>query len=311
MDIPPGLKKFLEAIGVNTTRLQWRLHQWERRRAEPEKPRQLPSGLRWLQYKHKFCDGCGKIVDRDEKTCPFCGAQIRSAGASKALRAIGLAFPEGTGVISLFIAVMVALYAYSIFLGGPGAIMRPSMETLHRFGLMSPAMVSQGHYWRLLGFGLFHAGLIHIGFNCMGLIQIGPWVENEIGSKRMFVLITLTQLTSALAVQFFWPVGAVGASGWLYGLIGFGISYFHRFGKKDARNLFIQWAAYAMVFALVVRANHAAHLGGLVGGIAVGLTADLTRARRTPWTAVWDFLFWPCAAAWIYTLFCLAQSIRS
>jgi rhomboid protease GluP len=150
--------------------------------------------------------------------------------------------------------------------------------------------------------------LIHLGFNALALIQVGPWLESELGSRRMLVLITVAQLTTALAVQALGPGGA-GASGWLFGLLGFGLVYFHRHGRRDIRDFFIQWAVYGFIFSFFFRFNNTAHMGGFVGGMIMGFIADLTAARRSTFTWVWEKLFWPSLVVWAVTLGFMARSI--
>jgi rhomboid protease GluP len=77
----------------------------------------------------------------------------------------------------------------------------------------------------------------------------------------------------------------VGASGALFGMIGFSISYFHRIGGHHAiaqRDLMLRWAFFAFIFGFIVGADNAAHLGGAVSGAAFGLVFPIAlRTRRT------------------------------
>lgn len=332
MEIPPGLKKFLESVGVNTTRLQWRLEEFERRRrrdrlrsseeddrrdgSDADRRRwRLPAALRWLEYRHKFCEKCGALADRDERICPRCDAPLPRAAVYKLTRAIGLVSPPtGSVVVSFcFLTVIIALFAISVADRGPGAIMNPDSRTLHIYGAQAPYWLRQGQWWRMLGFGLFHAGLIHLLFNSMALVQAGPMIETELGTRRTLVLITLCQIGAAAAVQIVGQ-GAVGASGWLCGLIGFGITWYHRRGgaAREMRNRMIQWAVYVYLFGLMIgNVSHAGHTGGLVAGAILGLTADVTPARRTRWTRVWEGLFVPSILLWGATALFLARSILS
>lgn len=308
MELPPGLIKFLDSMGVNTARLKWKLYEWEKRREEP-KERGLPIGLRWIKYQHKFCPNCDGLVDRRETHCPACGAKVPSMGLYRVFRTIGLVIPQGGAItVMSFVGLIVLFYLLTIIKQGPSAIMSPTYETLYYFGMMFPSIVSEGDWWRLLSFGLLHGGLMHIGFNTIALVQVGPPIEGQLGSRRMLVLATFTQLTSALAVQF-WAGGAVGASGWLFGLLGFGLMFFHRQGRPEIRSFFVQWAIYGFVFGFIFGFNNTAHAGGFVGGAVLGLIADLTPARRHPLYWVWELLFWPSLLAWGATLFLMARSI--
>jgi rhomboid protease GluP len=72
-------------------------------------------------------------------------------------------------------------------------------------------------------------------------------------------------------------VPVVGASGSLFGLIGFAAVYFHRLGDHahTVRNFMLQWAAMAFIFGLLLGADNAGHLGGALGGAAFGLLLPL------------------------------------
>jgi rhomboid protease GluP len=124
----------------------------------------------------------------------------------------------------------------------------------------------------------------------MVLYQVGPMIEEEIGTVRFIILYVLTALTATVA-GFAWQVlyvkqwiTVVGASGSLFGLIGFAISYFHRVGGSMAhnyRNFMLRWAAIAFVFGLLVGADNAGHLGGAIGGILLGLVLPIgVRGRQ-------------------------------
>jgi rhomboid protease GluP len=308
LEIPPALRNFLQSVGVNTTRLQWKLYEWEKRRAEPRE-RGLPLGLRWLSYRHKFCPNCGGLVHREDAECPSCGAAVPSLAIYRLLRAIGLVFPQGSAATTFaFIGVIFLFFLIVVLREGPSMLMTPDWGALYTYGLHHPAFVRYGDYWRMFSAGLLHYGLIHLAFNTIALIQVGPWLESELGSRRMLVLITIAQLTTAVAVQTFGP-GGVGASGWLFGLIGFGLVYFHRHGRRDIRDFFVRWAVYGFLFSFFFRFNNTAHAGGFVGGMLMGMIADLTFARRQTFTWVWEKLFWPSLAVWALTIGFMFYSI--
>src|SRR5258706_13608934 len=77
----------------------------------------------------------------------------------------------------------------------------------------------QHQWWRLVTAMFLHGGLIHIGFNMMSLMQLGPALEVLYGSARYLFLYVVTGalgfMASALTGHF-----SIGASGALLGLIG-------------------------------------------------------------------------------------------
>ena len=146
-------------------------------------------------------------------------------------------------------------------------LLNPDVSLLvHAGGQFWPLVLQEGQWWRCVTYAFTHAGLIHIGFNMVVLYQVGPLVEDEIGPAPYLLLYTATALTATLLGLFWHPmVPVVGASGALFGLIGFAVSYYHRVGGPMAiaqRNFMFRWAVYALVFGLLVGADNAGHLGG-------------------------------------------------
>ena len=90
---------------------------------------------------------------------------------------------------------------------------------------------------------------------------------------------------------------SAGASGAIFGLIGFAIPYFRRQGSARARDIqtfMVRWALYAFFFGLIVRADNFAHAGGFAAGFLLGSVMEFRedeRRRRDPfWKVVAGFL---------------------
>ena len=317
MSLPPGFKGFLEKLGINTTRLQWRLYQLEQKWSRVRSGGSMPASLQWMRYKHKLCLKCGAIADREDRVCRKCNARLPSVLAYRVFRLAGLMMPaSAVGTVMIFMAAIVLNFALTLLMQGGSGIMHPSMPTMHIFGAWYPAMsVLSRDGWRALAFGLTHAGIIHLAFNTFALSQVGPVIEEYIGRVRMLVLITVTQLSAALTTSFWYGamgndgVVTVGASGWLFGLIGFGITYFRGGGSAGAyRSFLIRWAIYGFIFGLMMGANNAAHAGGLAAGLLLGL-APGEHMRRPLWTRFWQVAGTASAVAWVYMIAMLAHSI--
>jgi len=321
MQLPPGLRSFLDKMGVNTTRLQWRLYEWERRRARiRERGVQLPVGLRWLQYPHKRCFGCRAINDRSAKTCHACGRRIPPMPVYRTLRFVGVLLPEeARPVSSLFLGVIIVLYGLSLMMDGLGGLLMPSGPVMAAFGAYSPAVTFiPQEAWRIFGSALVHLGIIHIGFNAMALVQIGPLVETQVGRNQMIAIMTLTQLASNVGT-FVWYgmllgapyVSTVGASGILFGLIGYGLMYFRLQGGGGAQysRQLIQWAVYALILSYFIGANNAAHIGGLIGGVLLAYVPLHDPRRPGWWERIWTGACAVSVAVWFVTFAFLGHSV--
>lgn len=206
---------------------------------------------------------------------------------------LGLSIPRWVPAANLIVGLNLAYMLLAMALFGAHNLFQPEPEMLYRMGALVPAAFFGGEYWRLITYGFLHIGLLHLAFNMIALSQVGPALETEIGSAR-FVAVYLLSLIGGgvadLAVRGSVIMLIAGASGALFGLIGFGISYAHFYGGyigQAQRNFFLQWAAYGLVFGLIVGADNICHLGGLITGAICGFLVERERANTPFFTPVW------------------------
>jgi len=192
----------------------------------------------------------------------------------------GEAATEGLSFSRGLVALNIALFVGMVILGlksgrGLTPILSPDTKLLISAGAQYwPYVFDYHQWWRCITYAYTHGGLIHLGFNMMVLYQVGPLIENEIGSSRFFILYTFAALAATVAGFFWHPLApVVGASGSLFGLIGFAIAYYHRVGPAahDLRNHMFRWAIFAFVFGIIVGADNSAHLGGAICGAIIGM----------------------------------------
>ncbi len=320
MDVLERIVNLLGRLGFNTTRLKWKLFQHQKRMQQPRYGMRLPVALQWLSYPHKKCSHCNGIVDRDARTCEHCGKRVPSMFTYRAMRLFGVAAPQGSPImLGVFFLVMLVNFALGIAMQGWSALMSPTNATLTAFGAWSPLLaVVQHETWRYLAFGLGHIGLIHIAFNMFALTQVGPIIEQRIGPWRMLVLITIGQIAAAAASHYYYfnyreqlLAVTAGASGWLFGLIGFGISHFHHQAGvlKDYQTQLIRWGIYSLIFGFIIGANNAAHVGGMLAGLALGFIPEPRRQTAKPAQLAWNTAAVISALLWLITLAYLAHSI--
>lgn len=218
----------------------------------------------------------------------------------------------GHSLVQILIYVNLGLFTLMVLHGtilglGMGAILHPPTQLLRIWGAQFwPYAINHGEWWRCISYAYTHGGIIHLGFNMMVLYQVGPMLEEEIGWSRLLTIYTLCALTATFAGYLWHPlVTVVGASGSIFGLIGFSVSYYHRMGGHIAhqrRNFMFQWAVMAFFFGLIVGADNAAHLGGALTGAAMGyiIPTSIRNLRRTD--KVFEILGWICGVITVISL---------
>jgi len=197
---------------------------------------------------------------------------------------------RGHSLVQILIYANLIMFTLMVLHGtilgyGMRVILNPPADLLVYWGGQFWPYALNGELWRCLSYAYMHGGIIHIGFNMVVLYQIGPLIESEIGWQRFFVIYSVTAIVATLAGLVMHPrVPVVGASGALFGIFGFAVSYYHRLGGNlgiQRRNFLFQWIVIALVFGFVVGADNAAHVGGLLGGAAFGWLIPTTiRAQR-------------------------------
>jgi membrane associated rhomboid family serine protease len=132
--------------------------------------------------------------------------------------------------------------------------------------------VAQGEYYRLLTSMFLHFGIIHIALNMYLLFLLGPALERAFGSLRFAGLYLVSGLSGAALSYALGPVNeqAAGASGAVFGLFGAFFVLQRRRGGDVTQitttiviNLVLSFAASSYI-------DWRGHVGGLVGGAAVG-----------------------------------------
>jgi len=155
--------------------------------------------------------------------------------------------------------------------------------------------------WRMLASNYVHIGIIHIFFNMWCLWNLGRLAEHIFDRWTYLLVYTASGIAGSLASLWWHPQGiGAGASGAIFGLAGgliavlyLGKLPFAKEALKPTLRSLVMFAAYNLFFGLVPGIDNAAHLGGLVAGLAIGalLAESVTeppdiRARRRNYVVV-------------------------
>jgi len=195
-----------------------------------------------------------------------------------------------TCVIALSLLAIFAYESYQVgwrdLQVGGGLVILPLALQWSVFG---PA-VQHGEWWRLVAAGFVHFDVLHIGLNLIGLLYAGSFVEPRFGRAR-----TIAVYFGALLIGNVAAYGTTagsstvtgGASGAIMGLFGaVGVFAMRYWSQRDQ----LVYAAGPVIATLLNGFTHsnvsnAAHIGGLLGGIAVALILgpepEVARAIRT------------------------------
>lgn len=162
---------------------------------------------------------------------------------------------------------------------------------LIEWGASAAAPVLAGEVWRLATAMFLHADELHLLVNGWALFQLGGLVEVLFGSRRLAAVYFVSGLAGSVA-SVAWDlvsgsaIPSVGASGAIFGLLGFLIAFLLRHRDRlrpEARSLLLQllfWAGVNIVLGFTVAMiDNAAHLGGLVAGLAIGAVKRPTEPR--------------------------------
>ncbi|MGH9803822.1 MAG: rhomboid family intramembrane serine protease [Candidatus Acidiferrales bacterium] len=260
-------------------RLRWKLT-----RAR-ERLRETFAGLFQQPPRPRVCFSCGRLVGAAEKVCSHCGAS-QAALSLSAFKRVALAIvPAEHAVTYILLLANLLFFAVSVIISqraGAQGLFDTSSEVLYLLGAKQGwAIFVQGEYWRLVMPIFLHAGVFHFAMNSFVLWQVGPQVEDLFGSARyLFLYLAPGVIGFAASAWWYHPAAiSVGASGSIFGLIGILISYIsqQRGFSSEYRASLIRWAVFIIIIGIFFPFDNAAHIGGLVSGMALG---RMVSARR-------------------------------
>lgn len=177
------------------------------------------------------------------------------------------------------IVLCVAMFLVSLGRAGLGGLWDMPTAALKPLGLLWAPYVYHGQWWRLIAAGFLHGNLLHLGMNMFALYVLGALLEQWQGWPRMGTVFLYTVITSSLVSLLLLPaVSSVGASGGIFGLLGFVAAILIRHGRDMAppmRTGLVNWLKTVLPINIVISFMHginwAGHLGGFLGGLLLGI----------------------------------------
>lgn len=178
-----------------------------------------------------------------------------------------------TGVVVIICTVV---YLYSLFLQQHA----PKGQVAYRLGALEAKTIKMRHeYWRLVSCNFIHVDFLHYLFNIYFLMDLGTWLETQLGLVLyLFLLVVSGMLASLLTYVYDLKKHqshiTFGASGMAFGLMGFiaGLMLF----KGAIYRMILGNFIFVIVINLVYTfrrpdVSKTGHLGGFIGGLLVSL----------------------------------------
>ena len=187
----------------------------------------------------------------------------------------GAFIPSKTYLVTpvlLYINVLVFLV---MFLTGMSPVSPAASDLLAWGGNFRPA-VMHGDWWRMITHMFLHGGILHLLMNMYALVYIGMMLEPLLGKLRFAAAYIITGVCGGLLSLVMHPYSVgVGASGAIFGMYGVFLALLTtKHIEKTARNTMLRSILFFVVFNLIAglqgNVDNAAHIGGLLSGLAIG-----------------------------------------
>lgn len=199
-------------------------------------------------------------------------------------------FSPHAPVVPMLVAINAAVFVV-MCVAGVGIIAPDGAAVVH-WGSNYGPLTTSGQWWRLLTNIFVHFGILHIALNMWALYASGRTVERMFGSARFVLLYLFAGIVASMTSLLWNPhVNSAGASGAIFGVFGGMLAFVlnprnavPRSVMVEHRNSTLAFAAYTLFYGMVhAGIDNAAHIGGLMAGLAMGsmLARPLTREGRS------------------------------
>ena len=256
------------------------------------------------------CPACGNPTPAERADCTYCGhksveAIVAEQEAARANRFINTLFARSNPFTMIFIGINLGVFALEWLAGGMSTLSADIM-VLKSMGAKDNLLINTQHeYWRFITSNFLHIGFLHLLFNNYALMIIGQEIERIYGSARFVILYIVTGLVSSMASYYFNPAAtSAGASGSIFGLFGVMATFAFKYRKelpeflsKDIKRRIIPVIIINLAFGFIVRiVDNAAHIGGLLSGVALAFIIPYKRPDEKETAGLWRSLQIICLA---------------
>lgn len=247
-----------------------------------------------------MCPNCRAFITIDDRVCPYCEAQLGPRAVDMRPSGFASGFIPHANRSSIIILSINVLFFLGQYL---------TQQRLKDAGVeFGPAILLGGQWWRLITAGFLHGGFLHIAMNSYSLWILSTETEYFYGTSRLAVAYVVSTITGFFLAAVLTPHAQVlGASCAAFGLIGTMLAIGLR-NRADplsqaVRSQYGTWLVYGIVLSFFGPISLSGHVGGFIGGLAVGLIAGLPGLPGSPRELFWKFAGIACVLLVVFAWF--------
>jgi len=189
----------------------------------------------------------------------------------------------------VLIALNVAMFIYTSIIGGN--FLYTNIKVLYELGQVNGVIIYYGAYYQLFTSLFVHVSVIHLAGNMLFLLIFGLRAEEMFSLPEYLAVYFLSglagNLLSMLPIMGLW-IPSAGASGAIFGVFGACAVYARKSLGQSIIGAFI-FGFFLLMMSAGENVNYLAHIGGLVGGIAIGYVFARRRKPQTTYQVTYNY----------------------
>jgi rhomboid protease GluP len=181
---------------------------------------------------------------------------------------------EGYTITPIILNLNILVFAV-MAISGVG-VFQPDNQDLLNWGANFRPNTLSGEWWRLFTCCFIHIGIFHLLMNMYALVSIGVLLEPLMGKTRyLFAYIATGIVASLTSLAWNELTISAGASGAIFGLYGVFLAllttnHIEKSARDAMRTSTLIFVGYNLLNGLKPGIDNAAHIGGLLSGMAIG-----------------------------------------
>lgn len=217
------------------------------------------------------------------------GEEVQNSGGGQPVQMNSVvdylaSLPLGTSII---LTINVTVYIIATLFSGNILYLAPSVAFLNDASLSASDFINGSDYSSIITSPFAHVSIMHIGFNMMTLVQLGPILETQFGTSQFLIMSSWAILFSGMIYMLleyigFWITGSpgvlatacVGYSGILFSYAI--IETYHSnveqrsvFGFVNVPAKLYPWVLLVLLSLLMPGISFLGHLSGILFGMLI------------------------------------------